>query len=102
MPIYEYRCGACGREFDELQKLADAPLVECPSCGKPALIKKVSAAGFQLKGTGWYATDFKSKKADSATKPESKPETTSDTKAEPKAAPAPKPDAKPSKKPNAS
>jgi putative FmdB family regulatory protein len=59
MPIYEYRCDACGHEFDELQKLSDAPLQDCPKCGKPALIKKVSAAGFQLKGTGWYATDFK-------------------------------------------
>ena len=66
MPIYEYVCDACGHEVDELQKLADAPLVDCPCCGKPALIKKVSAAGFQRKGTGWYATDFKSKKKESS------------------------------------
>ena len=59
MPIYEYRCSACGFEKDALQKMADAPLVDCPSCGKPALVKLVSAAGFQLKGSGWYATDFK-------------------------------------------
>ena len=59
MPIYEYRCSACGCEKDALQKMADAPLVDCPSCGKPALVKLVSAAGFQLKGSGWYATDFK-------------------------------------------
>jgi putative FmdB family regulatory protein len=59
MPIYEYRCGACGFEKDALQKMAEAPLVDCPNCGKPALVKLVSAAGFHLKGSGWYATDFK-------------------------------------------
>ena len=59
MPIYEYRCSACGFEKDALQKMSDPPLLECPSCGKPALVKLVSAAGFQLKGSGWYATDFK-------------------------------------------
>ena len=60
MPIYEYRCSACGFEKDALQKMSDPPLVACPNCGKPALVKLVSAAGFQLKGSGWYATDFKS------------------------------------------
>jgi putative FmdB family regulatory protein len=59
MPIYEYRCQACGLEKEFLQKLSDAPITECPSCGKAAMTKLVSAAGFQLKGTGWYATDFK-------------------------------------------
>ena len=59
MPIYEYRCGSCGFEKEYLQKLSDAPITDCPTCGKPAMIKLVSAAGFQLKGTGWYATDFK-------------------------------------------
>ena len=59
MPIYEYRCSACGFEKDALQKMSDAPLVDCPQCGKPSLVKLVSAAGFQLKGSGWYATDFK-------------------------------------------
>jgi len=59
MPIYEYRCQACGFEKEFLQKLSDAPISECPSCGKTAMSKLVSAAGFQLKGTGWYATDFK-------------------------------------------
>ena len=59
MPICEYRCSACGFEQDALQRMADAPLVDCPSCGKPALVKLVSVAGFQLKGSGWYATDFK-------------------------------------------
>lgn len=72
MPIYEYRCSACGFEKDALQKMADAPLVDCPNCGKPALVKLVSAAGFQLKGSGWYATDFKnSGKAKAPDKPKS-------------------------------
>jgi putative FmdB family regulatory protein len=71
MPIYEYRCSACGFEKDALQKLSDPPLRDCPHCGKPALVKLVSAAGFQLKGSGWYATDFKG----SGAKPKSdKPE----------------------------
>ncbi len=61
MPIYEYQCTECGLELEKLQKLSDAPLTECPECGKPTLQKKVSAAGFRLKGSGWYETDFKSK-----------------------------------------
>ena len=59
MPIYEYRCAACGHELEALQKFSDAALVTCPSCKADALVKLVSAAGFQLKGSGWYATDFK-------------------------------------------
>ena len=59
MPIYEYRCSSCGHELEALQKFSDAPLVTCPSCQAAALVKQVSAAGFQLKGSGWYATDFK-------------------------------------------
>jgi len=59
MPIYEYRCSSCGHEKEVLQKLSDAPLAECPACGKSTLRKLVSAAGFHLKGSGWYATDFK-------------------------------------------
>jgi len=59
MPIYEYRCTSCGHELEVLQKLSDAPLTECPACHAAALQKKVSAAGFQLKGSGWYATDFR-------------------------------------------
>jgi len=59
MPIYEYQCRACGLETEVLQKLSDAPLVDCPHCGEPALKKKVSAAAFRLKGGGWYETDFK-------------------------------------------
>ena len=59
MPIYEYRCKECEHEVEALQKLSDPPLVTCPACGKPALQKLVSAAGFQLKGSGWYVTDFR-------------------------------------------
>ena len=73
MPIYEYRCSACGFEKDALQKMADAPLVTCPSCGKFALVKLVSAAGFQLKGSGWYATDFKGNGSAKAAADKSKP-----------------------------
>jgi putative FmdB family regulatory protein len=60
MPIYEYECEDCGHTLDALQKLSDAPLRDCPSCGKPALRKRVSAPRFRLKGGGWYETDFKS------------------------------------------
>ena len=59
MPIYEYRCGECGHQKEVLQRISDAPLTNCPECGKPAFNKMVTAAGFQLKGTGWYATDFR-------------------------------------------
>ncbi len=63
MPIYEYKCSECNHSFESLQKLGDAPLVICPNCGRPALNKLVSAAAFHLKGSGWYETDFKDKKA---------------------------------------
>jgi len=59
MPIYEYRCAKCGFQKEYLQRLSDAPLTKCPECGKKTFNKMVTAAGFQLKGTGWYATDFK-------------------------------------------
>jgi len=59
MPIYEYKCTSCGHEKEVLQKMSDAPLTQCPACGKATLSKLISAAGFQLKGSGWYATDFK-------------------------------------------
>ncbi|VTU14703.1 putative regulatory protein, FmdB family [Variovorax sp. SRS16] len=59
MPIYAYKCGACGFAKDALQKLSDAPLTECPSCGASAFSKQLTAAGFQLKGSGWYVTDFR-------------------------------------------
>jgi putative FmdB family regulatory protein len=60
MPIYEYQCLACGELTEALQKMSDAPLTVCPSCGEAALKKKISAAAFRLKGGGWYETDFKS------------------------------------------
>lgn len=59
MPIYAYRCDSCGFEKDVLQKISDAPLTQCPNCGKDAFRKQVTAAGFQLKGSGWYVTDFR-------------------------------------------
>ncbi|WP_338911082.1 zinc ribbon domain-containing protein [Mycetohabitans rhizoxinica] len=59
MPIYAYRCESCGFEKDVLQKLSDAPLSQCPKCGRETLRKQVTAAGFQLKGSGWYVTDFR-------------------------------------------
>jgi len=60
MPIYEYECQLCKHELEKLQKVSDAPLTGCPACGKPGLRRKISAAGFRLKGSGWYETDFKS------------------------------------------
>ena len=59
MPIYAYRCSSCGFQKDHLQKMSDPRLTECPECGKPDYQKMLTAAGFQLKGSGWYATDFK-------------------------------------------
>ncbi len=59
MPIYAYKCGSCGHAKDVLQKISDAPLTACPACGVQAFSKQVTAAGFQLKGSGWYATDFR-------------------------------------------
>ena len=97
MPIYEYRCSECGHQTEVLQKISEPALTVCTACGKPALTKLLSAAGFQLKGSGWYATDFKggAKKPDakgdakpeakteskSESKPEAKPETKSESKA---------------------
>ena len=60
MPIYEYQCKACGHQHEAIQKMSDAPLTDCPDCGKPELAKLVSAAAFRLGGSGWYETDFKS------------------------------------------
>ena len=105
MPIYAYRCSACGHAKDVLQKMSDPLLTTCPACGAETFSKQVTAAGFQLKGSGWYATDFKGSgaapaaagdakadgKADGNT--ESKAETKADAKAEAK--PDSKPDAKP-------
>ncbi len=60
MPIYEYQCESCGHALEALQRLSDDRLVDCPACNKPDLKKQISAAGFRLKGGGWYETDFKS------------------------------------------
>ena len=62
MPIYSYKCNACGHQSDVLQKLSDAPLTKCPACGKDSYSKQLTAAGFVLKGGGWYVTDFKDQK----------------------------------------
>lgn len=73
MPIYEYLCQSCGHAHEAIQKISDAPLSECPQCAKPQLKKQISAAGFQLKGSGWYATDFKgASKKDNSSKSEAK------------------------------
>ena|SRR5436190_11345620 len=71
MPLYEYKCSSCGHQQEFLQKWSDAPLTVCTACGKETFVKMLTAAGFQLKGSGWYATDFKNtgKKA-AASKPE--------------------------------
>lgn len=98
MPIYEYRCSSCGHEKEVLQKMSDVPLTECPACGKSTFRKLISAAGFQLKGSGWYATDFKggsrsvpgedkgksAAKDESGAKEESKPKQESKAKEESK------------------
>ena len=67
MPIYAYKCSSCGFAKDVLQKISDAPLTQCPECAAEAFSKQLTAPGFQLKGTGWYATDFKN--SGSAPKP---------------------------------
>jgi len=92
MPIYAYKCSSCGNAQDVLQKISDDPLTVCPACNSATYAKQVTAAGFQLKGSGWYVTDFREgskkadKKPDSKTEPaEAKPaEATSDTKTETK------------------
>jgi putative FmdB family regulatory protein len=86
MPIYAYRCEGCGFQKDALQKMSDPPLVDCPECGQPKLAKQVTAAGFALKGTGWYVTDFR----DQGKKSSSKAAPASDA-----AAPAPAADSSP-------
>jgi len=78
MPIYAYKCTACGHEKDVLQKVSDAPLTACPACGAESFAKQLTAAGFQLKGSGWYATDFKG-----GAKPASEPAQTEPAKTEP-------------------
>ena len=81
MPIYEYRCAACGHQQEFLQKVSDAPLTVCTKCGKETFSKLLSAAGFQLKGSGWYATDFKNK---GGTRTETKGDSKGDSKGDAK------------------
>lgn len=87
MPIYAYTCKNCEHDLDALQKMADAPLVDCPSCGKPELKRQLSAPRFRLKGQGWYETDFKkdNQRNIAGEKDSSKPETKkADSKSESK------------------
>ncbi|WP_367847192.1 FmdB family zinc ribbon protein [Rhodoferax sp. WC2427] len=106
MPIYAYKCESCGHAFDVLQKMSDAVLTDCPSCHAAALQKQVTAAGFQLKGSGWYVTDFRNgsggaavpppkvddgKPADNKPAADAPPAKPADTSAAPVAAPSPAP-----------
>ena len=84
MPIYEYACPDCGYTYDHMQKLADAPIAACPKCASTKYYKKISAAGFALKGTGWYVTDFR----DGGKKPADKPAESKDGDAAPPPTPA--------------
>ena len=86
MPIYEYRCQSCGHQQEFLQKVSDAPLTTCPQCKKPSLSKLLSAAGFQLKGSGWYATDFKGGGSKPAAKSGEESKSPGETKSEEKKA----------------
>ncbi len=89
MPIYAYKCADCGHEKEVLQKISDAPLTDCPDCGHPSMVKQVTAAGFQLKGSGWYATDFRNKDSGGkGGKSDSKTESANDAKADSAPAPA--------------
>ena len=90
MPIYAYRCESCGHAKDVLQKMSDAPLTDCPACGAPAFKKQLTAGGFQLKGSGWYATDFKGGATAGAAAPAS-----TATESKPTETAAPKSDAAP-------
>ena len=84
MPIYEYQCTNCNHHFDLMQKISEEPVKQCPECSEDKVIKLISAAGFQLKGTGWYATDFKNKTSgapDTAAKKEDTKATESSTPA---------------------
>mgnify|MGYP003586005526 CR=1 FL=1 len=93
MPIYAYKCSACGHAKDVLQKMSDAPLTDCPACGAAAFSKQVTAAGFQLKGSGWYVTDFRG--GDSAGKAGSDSKGASASSSDAPAASAPAPAAGP-------
>lgn len=98
MPIYAYKCGSCGHARDVLQKLSDAPLTTCPACGAEAFSKQLTAAGFQLKGSGWYVTDFRNGNGGAAKAPATESGGAADAKPAEKPASDTKPsDAAPSK-----
>ena len=97
MPIYEYQCRSCGSKKEHLQKLSDEPISVCPTCGSNTYTKLISAAGFQLKGSGWYATDFKN---GSQSKPKTEPKTEPKVKNE--SIPGTKPKTTPDTAPKAS
>lgn len=107
MPIYAYRCESCGHAKDVLQKMSDPLLTVCPSCGEPTFKKQVTAAGFQLKGSGWYVTDFRegNQGAKSGDKATEAPSAKADAAAKPASgessspAPAPAPSAAPAASP---
>jgi putative FmdB family regulatory protein len=82
VPIYEYRCDSCGHQQEFLQKVSDAPMTVCTNCGKPTFSKMVTAAGFQLKGSGWYATDFRNSGSKPAAKSPAKSSEASAAKSE--------------------
>lgn len=84
MPIYEYQCTACGHQEEFIQKVSDKPMSKCPACGKNKLQKQVSSTAFQLKGEGWYVTDFKNKAKPVKTEKENTP-ASNDTTAAPTA-----------------
>ena len=88
MPIYAYKCESCGHRQDVLQKVSDPVLSACPACAAPSFVKQVTAAGFQLKGSGWYATDFRGGTPAAPDKEESKPESKPSDSAAPATAPA--------------
>lgn len=87
MPIYAYKCSSCGFAKDVLQKISDAPLTECPECGQSSFSKQVTAAGFQLKGSGWYVTDFRNNSSGNSATGKAAPAETASSAA-PAAAPA--------------
>lgn len=98
MPIYAYRCASCGHAQDVLQKISDPVLTVCPACGASAYEKQVTAAGFQLKGSGWYVTDFRGGSGATAKKDDAKADTAA-PKADAAASPAPAPAAAPAPSP---
>ncbi|MBA3537769.1 MAG: zinc ribbon domain-containing protein [Tatlockia sp.] len=83
MPIYEYECKSCHHHFDLMQRISDMPAKQCPQCLEETVVRLISAAGFQLKGTGWYATDFKNKGKSESKKEETNKEKSSDSSAKP-------------------